>query len=839
MIRYGLIQLSDLQFGGKHRFGNPSNIYESLSNDIKYMAEKHKFTPIYLILTGDISETAHADEFLDASNTIINLARKISIDKQSILSVPGNHDINWKLAEIALDIGDKNIKYNNYNKFALDNCNKYSIVKSEIYNRYFDHRLGIEFLFLNSCEIEDHQNHIGYIDSNKLIDSIVKEYERGIEDYTKICLCHHRIENSKDTASSSIDNSYEIETILLENGYNILFTGHIHENRCHQISQNGKSIIYSGAGSAGINRSQREDGIQNQYTIHVLDSQNKKLESYWRAYSPNKRTRFGLGGWTNDNSIDVNPSQFELPNIVNFDTFSSNSMEDLSLISKYNIKRNPFTFSNAEKISANQIIQLFVSSEGRNKGAVRLSGDAIIRGSRGSGKTMMLRYLEVFGNFTFDMNFKDRKVSESLPVFVNLSMIHTSEWKSSTKTVIESAERIIFESVLNALEGKNEKLNSAEFRDALFRTKQKLNILKNQEGSFIWKLGIALRENMANYFTHILLLIDEVAPVFPKSFFTDTDSGFIGWMNSIRNSGPYFTRIAVYPNDISDVLNEERFGSVVNLDYNIKSDRDYNAFRKYCRELVNNYLKIVSISKIEPTKLGSIIEINGETENDALEQLIYASDGSSRRFASLMDKCITSTLYKDGQVFNKEDILEIIKEFSDNLLSSYDVSEREIANSLAKACRKQTTYRFRLPNLSNLVSSLHDKNEELNIVKLTEVGKGSRGTTYEFTYPYCILMDVQTHNLKNTRKICSSRDRNTGDWITQVTTITKEQIDFLNNEARLEGVVTEIDEDLIIVSDIAGINEYISESFEYDFKIGDKVSFININEIASDIIKIK
>jgi len=839
MIRYGIIQLSDLQFGVKHRFGNPSNIYESLAIDINYMAETYKFTPIYLILTGDISETAHADEFADASNSIQILARKISIDKESILSIPGNHDINWKLAEISKDIGDENIKYNNYNKFAFDTCNKYSVVNKDVYDRFFDHRLGIEFLFLNSCEKEDHQNHIGFIDSKKLIESIVKKFERGIEDYTKICLCHHRIENSKVNANSSIDNSYEIETILLENGYNILFTGHIHKNRCHEIRHNNKSIIYSGSGSSGVNSSQRADGLQNQYTIHILDSQNKKLESYWRAYSPNKRTRFGLGAWTDDNSIDINPSIFELPNIVNFDTFSSNSMEDLSLISKYNIKRNPFTFNNAEKISANQIIQLFVSSEGRNKGAVRLSGDAIIRGSRGSGKTMMLRYLDVFGSVTFDMNFKDRKVSESFPVFVNLSMIHNSEWRSTTRTVIESAERIIFESVLNSLEDKNLKLNSAEFRNALFRTKQKLNILQNQEGSLIWKLGIALRENMTNYFTHILLLIDEVAPVFPKTFFSDNDNGFIKWMNSIRNSGPYFTRIAVYPNAISDVLNEERFGSVVNLDYNIKSEGDYLAFREYCIELVNNYLKIVSLNKLELTKLSNIIDINGETENDALEQLIYASDGSSRRFASLMDKCITSTRYVNGKVFNKEDVFEIIKEFSDNLLSSYDVSEKEIANSLAKACRKQTTYRFRLPNLSNLVSSLHEKNEELNIVKLTEVGKGSRGTTYEFTYPYCILMDIQTHNLKNTRKICSSRDRISGEWISQVTTITKAQIDFLNNEARLEGIVTALDKELIIISDLTGVNEYISESFEYDLKVGDKVSFINVNEIASDISKIK
>ena len=118
MIRYGIIQLSDLQFGAKHRFGNPSNIYKTIANDIIYMSEKYQFIPIYLLLTGDITENAHADEYQDAENAITNLSRKISIDKESILCVPGNHDINWKLAEISSIVGDPNLKYSNYNKFA-------------------------------------------------------------------------------------------------------------------------------------------------------------------------------------------------------------------------------------------------------------------------------------------------------------------------------------------------------------------------------------------------------------------------------------------------------------------------------------------------------------------------------------------------------------------------------------------------------------------------------------------------------------------------------------------------------------------------------------------------
>ena len=163
MIRYGIIQLSDLQFGEKHRFGKPSNIYEKIAIDVNYMADKYKFIPIYLLLTGDITETAHKSEFEEASMAIKKLTQKIFIDKNSVLAVPGNHDINWKLAEVAAEVGDTDLKYNNYNKFAYESCNKYSVIDNEFYNRFFDQRLGIEYLFLNSCEKEDHKNHFGYI----------------------------------------------------------------------------------------------------------------------------------------------------------------------------------------------------------------------------------------------------------------------------------------------------------------------------------------------------------------------------------------------------------------------------------------------------------------------------------------------------------------------------------------------------------------------------------------------------------------------------------------------------------------------------------------------------
>lgn len=838
MSRFGLIQLSDLQYGAKHRFETPSKIHESLANDILFLSEKYQFIPIYIIITGDITETGHADEFFDASNSIDNLCRSISIDKSSVLAVPGNHDINWPLSKVANEVGDLTLKYNNYNKFVIKTCNKSSLISTNGFAKHIDNRYGLEFLFMNSCELEDYENHIGFVDKDKLVSSLKKKSLEDTNAYTKICLTHHRIEHTDTHSKSVINNSYEIESILIVNGYHITLSGHIHESRCYECIQDNHKLIHSGAGSAGVNLFQRMDGTQNQYSIHILDSFNKRIETLWRAYSPSKRTKFGFGGWTEDNSVSSNPSLHELPHLVEFNSVTSNAIEDSALIEKYNIRSNPFNYSNAEKISVNNLIELFVSSEGRNKSAVRLTGDAIIRGSRGSGKTMLLRYLEIFGNIIFNDNIRQKRVSDSFPVMINLSNIHNSEWKKNPESLINSSEKLIFDSIIFAIEKKSKELHSPEFRNAIFKLKQKLSILNKSEGSIIWKLGIALNETMSSYFRYILLLIDEVAPVFPKEFFTDRENGFIRWMNSIRNSGPYFTRIAVYPNDLSDILNEERFGIVVNLDYDVKNYDDYLAFRTYCIELVNKYLKVVSINSFSPTKISDIIEVLENNPEDSLEQIIYASDGSSRRFISLMDKCITSPFYQRGEIFKKDQIINIIKDFSSNLLASYDVSDKELAQSIAKACKKQVAYRFRVPGLSSLITPLFAKNEELNIVKLTEVGKGKRGTSYEFTYPYCILMDIQTHYFKDTRKVCNSRDLVNGEWINQVTSIHKDQIDFLNNELRIEGVVTDVDEDLILIT---GLNKelYLSESFEQTFKVGDRVSFLNINEIASDISKIQ
>jgi hypothetical protein len=60
-------------------------------------------------------------------------------------------------------------------------------------------------------------------------------------------------------------------------------------------------------------------------------------------------------------------------------------------------------------------------------------------------------------------------------------------------------------------------------------------------------------------------------------------------------------------------------------------------------------------------------------------------------------------------------------------------------------------------------------------------------------------MEVHTHNIKETRRICSTRDRVSGKWISSITKIKRKDLDYFNSINRSTGYVTDIDEDVCII----------------------------------------
>ncbi|MFH0900069.1 MAG: hypothetical protein V2A73_05515, partial [Pseudomonadota bacterium] len=316
------------------------------------------------------------------------------------------------------------------------------------------------------------------------------------------------------------------------------------------------------------------------------------------------------------------------------------------------------------------------------------------------------------------------------------------------------------------------------------------------------------------------------------------------WMNSIRSSGPYFTRVAVYPNDVSDKLNEERYGTIVDLEWEVTKDEDYLAFRKYCSAMIERYLASVSVDRQNPVAISRFFDLHEDDAADPLEQLLYAADGSSRRFLSLMDRCLNYIVAAtgDGKPLAKNDVLSIIRGFAENSLAGYTYGDRQLAESIAKVCRKQVGYRFRLPMLSAAIRTLHASREELNVLRVLEVGTGKRSFMYEFTYPFCLAMEIPTHQMRETSRVCPSRDRVTGEWITKVSTIRRDHLDVFKTEERRQGEIVAVAGQMATIVETAEdgtTKEYYAEELEGKPEVGATVSFIAKDGIALDLIRVQ
>jgi 3',5'-cyclic AMP phosphodiesterase CpdA len=69
------------------------------SNFIAFL-ERASIAADYILIPGDITDGADPDEFKLASDFITDIARKLNVEDEKIIFVPGNHDVNWPLLKI-------------------------------------------------------------------------------------------------------------------------------------------------------------------------------------------------------------------------------------------------------------------------------------------------------------------------------------------------------------------------------------------------------------------------------------------------------------------------------------------------------------------------------------------------------------------------------------------------------------------------------------------------------------------------------------------------------------------------------------------------------------------
>ena len=495
---------------------------------------------------------------------------------------------------------------------------------------------------------------------------------------------------------------------------------------------------------------------------------------------------------------------------------------------------NPFQRRNAEEFKLEDLLDFFVSPS-VDEEAFSYS-NSIVKGQMGAGKSMFLR-----ANLAFYQYAMVPSVLEGgeliVPVFIRLSDFQHLDSASEIykeiilriiKEIIETYSRLQDVDKMVAIHKGVRYLPKALFKASKLQgvlrdlvdleCEEFKQIMEDQTGasakfSKFCEIGMELKSTKRKEILAkktpgigdlhdicdflfddiqggILLLVDEAGSL-NKNFFRGgrSTSLFEVLMNQLRTSSRIRAKVAVYPNSYSDVLAESRYGNYINLVENVRTETGYCNFREKVISIIDKYVSSLSDQKMRAEDM-FVFDPNPSGSGDLIEQVVYASDGNVRRVMTILNGSLKQALKNGKNCVEASDVFEYLAEHARSSEEMFSEVDQAFLTEVAKVCKNRSTYRFKFPNKSPILTKFVNKSEEYNILKIVELGTGRKGTTYEFDYSYCIRRGIPTHSLKGSEKVCKSRSRIDGQWVKRIATVSDELLVHSNIQNKVEGEVS-------------------------------------------------
>lgn len=104
-----LAVISDLHIGQAARakelspYTNDENLDEGFLEALETLAKQQKLACQYLLVPGDLTNTAHPLESRLAADVISKVAAAVGVQNEQIFAVPGNHDVSWSVPKAVLE----------------------------------------------------------------------------------------------------------------------------------------------------------------------------------------------------------------------------------------------------------------------------------------------------------------------------------------------------------------------------------------------------------------------------------------------------------------------------------------------------------------------------------------------------------------------------------------------------------------------------------------------------------------------------------------------------------------------------------------------------------------
>ncbi len=340
MSKSAIVFISDIHYckdeeHSQFKKNDDNEYYQKWENCIAGIEKNDDVKIKYLVISGDLVETAKRKEYEIIGNILNRFCKKFKILKENVLLIPGNHDINRSNLEVYCD--KNNIeevdaatcyeeKLDNYIDFYKKFKGKENFDASKaILDSIEIKEEEVLILGLNSLVKESFSVHRGYVDMKKL-DNEIDDYVK--KNKTIFVVAHHSFTTTRDRELATIENADSLkESLSIKNIFTFIY-GH------HHISESKKDVRgdqedilrYIEIGSIGkILSNDNGESYNNRFTIAICESGKFRMCDY----------NYTGGDWEKRSSKNY---MSELPTIV--PKIKSNDMVDIKELPRAGVDSN-------------------------------------------------------------------------------------------------------------------------------------------------------------------------------------------------------------------------------------------------------------------------------------------------------------------------------------------------------------------------------------------------------------------------------------------------------------------------------------------------------------------
>lgn len=232
--------------------------YPGYLHYFRKVVEANSLSADVLVVSGDITHQAQPSQFIHASKVIQDLAAILSVPDGQIITVPGNHDLNWDIANLAvsskesfwLDYCFHPFKYGS-KQAGCDDTMVTALLEAPHFFMHAHNNADIWCFNSAAYDLPDQKPHRGEIKEHhraQLQAQLEERYSSGAKDRYRVFVTHHHPKPQPDLYPdipdfSGMVNGESLLDLLIEHRFDLVLHGHKHRPWCRPFLESGKDPI--------------------------------------------------------------------------------------------------------------------------------------------------------------------------------------------------------------------------------------------------------------------------------------------------------------------------------------------------------------------------------------------------------------------------------------------------------------------------------------------------------------------------------------------------------------------------------------------------------------------